>query len=230
EAGKHGKITIKRVYGDFSTSRISKKWSEDLCNLYAIHPVQKYAYTSGKNSTDTALIIGAMDILHSHLVEGFCIVSSDSDYTGLATRIFEEGMFVMGIGRRDTPKAFVKACEEFVFTEDLAPEGTKKPAKKIAKKPDHTKTTAAEIPVSGQKKSGIEPNPQDIDKAFDMAVNKDTGLADFGLLKKTLQQNDSTFDHRKYGFRLFHKFCASLKSYIVFEDEKKHKWLMKKTK
>ncbi|MDR1654346.1 MAG: NYN domain-containing protein [Prevotellaceae bacterium] len=92
EAGKYGKITIKKVYGDFSVPQISKNWSKELCNSYAIRPVQKYSYTSGKNSTDTESIIDAMDILRSRLVEGFCIVSSDSDYTGLANRIREEGI------------------------------------------------------------------------------------------------------------------------------------------
>ncbi|MDR3182054.1 MAG: NYN domain-containing protein, partial [Planctomycetaceae bacterium] len=101
-AGKHGTTTIKRAYGDWSEPQL-KSWREKL-NAYAIRPIQKFAYTKGKNSTDSELIIDAMDILHSRLVDGFCIVSSDSDYTGLANRIREAGMFIMGIGRSKTPE------------------------------------------------------------------------------------------------------------------------------
>ena len=93
---------------------------KNACNKYAIRPIQKFAYTRRKSSTDTELIIDAMDLLHSKTVSGFCIYSSDSDYTGLVHRIREEGLFVMGIGKKSTPEAFVEACEEFIFTDDLA--------------------------------------------------------------------------------------------------------------
>src|SRR4051812_13064293 len=119
EASKYGRVTIKRIYADFTTQQMNA-WKEQL-NVFAIRPIQKFAYTRGKNSTDSALIIDAMDVLHAKLVDGFCIVSSDSDYTGIAHRIREEGLFVMGIGKSHTPEAFVKACENFTFTEILAP-------------------------------------------------------------------------------------------------------------
>src|SRR4051812_3701056 len=105
EASKYGKVTIRRVYGDWTTPHMNN-WKHSL-NELAINPIQKFSYTQGKNSTDSALIIDAMDILHDELVDGFCIVSSDSDYTGLAKRIREEGIFVMGIGEKKTPNAFV---------------------------------------------------------------------------------------------------------------------------
>jgi uncharacterized LabA/DUF88 family protein len=98
EVSKYGKATIRRIYGDW-TSQTMNSW-KNLINQHSINPIQKFSYTSGKNSTDGALIIDAMDILHSKNVEGFCIVSSDSDYTGLAKRIREEGLFVMGIGEK----------------------------------------------------------------------------------------------------------------------------------
>src|SRR5215210_4012505 len=117
EASKYGKVTIRRVYGDWTTPHMNS-WKSSL-NELAINPIQKFSYTQGKNSTDSALIIDAMDILHDELVDGFCIVSSDSDYTGLARRIREEGIFVMGIGEKKTPNAFVKSCEIFTYVENL---------------------------------------------------------------------------------------------------------------
>ena len=117
EVSKYGKVTIRRIYGDWTTPHMNS-W-KDIINQYSFSPIQKFAYTSGKNSTDSSLIIDAMDILHSKSVEGFCIVSSDSDYTGLAKRIREEGLFVMGIGRKTTPIAFVNSCEIFTHSENL---------------------------------------------------------------------------------------------------------------
>lgn len=120
EVSKYGKVTIRRIYGDWTTPQMNS-W-KDILNNYSISPIQKFNYTTGKNSTDSSLIIDAMDILHGSSVQGFCIVSSDSDYTGLAKRIREEGLFVMGIGRKSTPIAFVNSCEIFTFTENLYPE------------------------------------------------------------------------------------------------------------
>ncbi len=117
EASKRGVVTIRRIYGDWTKPEM-KTWKLYL-NTNAIQPFQQFRYTTGKNSTDSSLIIDAMDILHSNLVDGFCIVSSDSDYTRLATRIRESGMFVMGIGEKKTPEPFVKACELFIYTENL---------------------------------------------------------------------------------------------------------------
>ena len=120
EVSKYGKATIRRIYGDWTIPQMNS-WKE-VINQHSINPIQKFSYTTGKNSTDSALIIDAMDILHSKSVDGFCIVSSDSDYTGLAKRIREEGIFVMGIGRKMTPVAFVKSCEIFTFRENLLPD------------------------------------------------------------------------------------------------------------
>jgi len=117
EVGKYGLITIRRIYGDWTTVNMAG-WKKVL-HENAIQPVQQFRYTVGKNATDSALIIDAMDILHGRLVDGFCIVSSDSDYTRLATRIREAGYFVMGIGKRSTPKAFINACNVFIYTENL---------------------------------------------------------------------------------------------------------------
>src|SRR6187401_57781 len=120
EAGRHGQVTVRRIYGDWTTNSMNS-WKDTL-NFHAFQPIQQFRYTIGKNATDSAMIIDAMDILHSGVVDGFCLVSSDSDYTRLATRIRETGIFVMGIGEKKTPKPFVNACDVFVYTENLITE------------------------------------------------------------------------------------------------------------
>jgi len=117
EVSKYGKITTRRAYADW-TSPYTKGWKE-VVNQYAITPMQQFAFAVGKNATDSFMIIDAMDLLHSRKVDGFAIISSDSDFTRLATRIREEGLFVMGIGRKLSTQAFVNACEVFVYTEVL---------------------------------------------------------------------------------------------------------------
>ena len=164
EVNKFGLITIKRIYGDWTTTNMNS-WKESL-HKYAIQPIQQFRYTTGKNATDSAMIIDAMDILHEKSVEGFCLVSSDSDYTRLATRIRESGIFVMGIGEKKTPKPFVNACNVFVYTENLIPEAKdKKPKLKEVK--------------TIKKKEIKEKEPESVKilkKAFEMAV-KENGLA-----------------------------------------------------
>src|SRR3954468_7872346 len=120
EIAKYGTPTIKRAYGDWTTPRLVA-WKEQLLR-HAIQPVQQFAYTSGKNATDSALIIDAMDLLYAGNLEGFVIVSSDSDFTRLATRLRESGMTVYGLGRRSTPAPFVAACDRFIYLDLLQPE------------------------------------------------------------------------------------------------------------
>lgn len=120
EANRYGNLTILRAYGDWTRPNLAN-WRA-VMQTYAIQPIQQWRYTTGKNATDSALIIDAMDILHSGTVQGFCIVSSDSDYTRLCTRIREDGLFVMGIGEKKTPEAFSKACDIFVYVENLSSE------------------------------------------------------------------------------------------------------------
>ncbi|MEJ8839536.1 NYN domain-containing protein [Ramlibacter sp. AN1133] len=117
EVARYGTATVKRAYGDWTTPNL-QGW-KDVLHRLAIQPIQQFQYTSGKNATDSALIIDAMDILHSGRVDGFCLVSSDSDFTRLATRIREAGLAVYGFGERKTPAPFVAACQKFVFTEIL---------------------------------------------------------------------------------------------------------------
>jgi uncharacterized LabA/DUF88 family protein len=117
EIAKFGTTTVRRIYGDWTTPNL-KGW-KDVLHKLAIQPIQQFSYTSGKNSTDSSLIIDAMDLLYSGKLDGFCIISSDSDFTRLATRLRESGMEVFGFGERKTPTAFVAACNKFIYTEIL---------------------------------------------------------------------------------------------------------------
>jgi uncharacterized LabA/DUF88 family protein len=226
---RFGKVTVKRIYADWTTSHM-KGWKEQL-NSYAVRPIQKFAYTKAKSSTDTALIIDAMDLLHSKLVDGFCIVSSDSDYTGLAHRIREEGLFIMGIGRAHTPEAFVKSCESFTFAEILlstiTPSGTQQEASKVNKKGKYSskKTKAgtaaavtASVVMEAEKPQSLPTGqPIDLDKvrrAFSIAVNIDNGQAMLSRVSETLRTQDPTFDPRNFGFSSFRKFCDALYPYF----------------
>lgn len=213
EASKQGQITIKRIYGDWSM-RNMKGWKEKI-NKYAINPIQHFAFTKRKNSTDTALIIDAMDILHSKLVDGFCLVSSDSDFTGLANRIREEGTFVMGIGQEKTPEAFVKACELFTYTENLEPENEEEttpaaPAPKTKTKTTNTTKTTNSTKNRATKSSKKKPIPLELLKeAFRMTVqeNERANLSDIG---NAIRRLDSSFDTRTYGFALLSKLFKAL--------------------
>ena len=121
EIARFGEATVKRIYGDFTTQQ-SSSWKKVL-QQYSIKPVQQFAYTTGKNATDSTLIIDAMDLLYTRKFDGFCLVSSDSDFTGLAVRLREEGLTVLGFGRQQTPEAFRNACHKFIFIEVLRSNG-----------------------------------------------------------------------------------------------------------
>ncbi len=180
EAGKYGLVTVRRIYGDWTTANMGG-WKETL-HTYAIQPIQQFRYTVGKNATDSAMIIDAMDILYTARIDGFCLVSSDSDYTRLAMRIREKSLFVMGIGKKMTPQAFRNACDIFVYTENLQKSNGSSAAKTKAK---------PEIP----------PDLYALLKnAFDLAM-QDDGWAFLGALGHHLRQLDTAFDPRTYGFK-----------------------------
>lgn len=200
EAGKHGQVTVRRIYGDWTTSNMNS-W-KDILNYHAFQPIQQFRYTVGKNATDSAMIIDAMDILHSGVVDGFCLVSSDSDYTRLATRIRESGVFVMGIGEKKTPKAFVNACDVFVFTENLAAE-----KKALRQKQAQAKKSTGKKHDEG--KEELDPMPV-LSQAFEMAVGQD-GWAPLATLGQAIYQVDPSFDPRTYGHKQLSRMIAKLK-------------------
>lgn len=219
EVSKYGKATIRRIYGDWTNVHMNS-WKETI-NQYSINPIQKFSYTTGKNSTDSSLIIDAMDILHSKSVDGFCIVSSDSDYTGLAKRIREEGMFVMGIGRATTPIAFVNSCEIFTFIENLAQaEEEIKPLP--AKEKDNNKTPKNNnkkiVSTDSAKKGFPKINMRLIDKAFEIATSEEeeTYISKVGT---SLRKIDPSFDSRTYGFKTLTQLFESIGKYIIVKNE-----------
>jgi len=195
EASKHGSVTIRRIYGDWTTSNMSG-WKNTL-NNYAIQPIQQFRYTIGKNATDSAMIIDAMDILHGGQVDGFCVVSSDSDYTRLATRIREHGVFVMGVGKQKTPKSFVNACNLFIYTENLVPRQTSGQARREGQRGEHKDRRPKEL----------DPVPL-LRGAYDMAVQED-GWANLGTIGFYLRQVDPGFDPRTYGFKQLSQLIKS---------------------
>lgn len=204
EASKYGKVTIRRVYGDWTTQHMNH-WKSQL-NEMAFNPIQKFSYTTGKNSTDSALIIDAMDILHADLVDGFCIVSSDSDYTGLAKRIREAGIFVMGIGEEKTPSAFVKSCEIFTYVENLEPKN--EPAE-TAEKKEKTKSQKPKSPSNVNKKL--------INKAYDMSINE-SNEAYISTLGINLRKLDPSFDVRTFGCKTLTQFFSKLPGFVVVDN------------
>ena len=177
ETAKYGVVTTRRIYGDWTTPQMAK-WKDDL-HTFAVQPIQQFRYTTGKNATDSALIIDAMDLLHARTVGGFCIVSSDSDYTRLATRIREQGLFVMGVGRSDTPKSFVNACEVFVYTENLSLQ-------------EHPKSEVAGMASTDWTRTAV--------RAIEMAA-QDDGWAFLGAVGNYLRQLDPAFDPRSFGYK-----------------------------
>jgi len=214
EVSKQGTITIRRIYGDWTTNNMVG-W-KDLLNSNAIQPVQQFAYTKGKNSTDSALIIDAMDILHGELVDAFCIVSSDSDYTRLATRIRESGLFVMGVGEKKTPDAFVKACERFIYVENL---DVQEEPKTEQKRPGSTKKPAA---------PALSSNPalmRKLRKAFTIAKGEEEE-ASLSLIGQALRRLDPGFDPRSFGHASLSSLVNALKDQLEVRREEKGNTVM----
>jgi uncharacterized LabA/DUF88 family protein len=176
EVSRYGTASVKRAYGDWTTPSLTK-WKKVLHEL-AIQPIQQFAYTSGKNSTDSALIIDAMDLLHAGGLNGVCLVSSDSDFTRLATRIRESGLVVYGFGERKTPKPFVAACDRFIYSDILKPTESK-----------DAKTKPQAEPLKPMLLTAIN------------AAAQDDGWAQLSVVGKLLLKNSPSFDPRNYGFQ-----------------------------
>lgn len=213
EVSKYGKVTIRRIYGDWTTPQMGS-WKE-LLNDLSFSPIQKFNYTTGKNSTDSSLIIDAMDILHDKMVDGFCIVSSDSDYTGLAKRIREEGTFVMGVGEKKTPNAFVQSCEIFTYCETLMPKVAAKVKTSIVDSRKVNSFVEEEDNKPLSKKEYML-----IDKAFDMSVDEEIE-AYISTVGGNLRKLNPSFDARDYGFRNLTELFKYLKSYEVINNNVK---------
>jgi uncharacterized LabA/DUF88 family protein len=226
EAGKYGLVTVRRIYGDWTTSNMNS-W-KDVLNFHAVQPVQQFRYTIGKNATDSAMIIDAMDLLHSGVVDGFCLVSSDSDYTRLATRIRESGVFVMGIGEKKTPKPFVNACDVFVYTSNLVTEHRlpRPSAQKRTprKKPSVPTAQPVNVPAfSSSSAPQAEPDNENdpmpiIRQAYEISQQED-GWARLDHMGNALYQLDPGFDPRTYGHRQLSRMIASYKELFQLRSQ-----------
>jgi Fe-S-cluster formation regulator IscX/YfhJ len=205
EISNHGTPTYKRIYGDWTKPQLSS-WKNVLLN-YSISPIQQYSYTTGKNSTDAALIIDAMDILYSNNVDGFCIVSSDSDFTKLAARLREAGMYVIGMGERKTPTPFISACEKFKYLEVLASMATKHG------EPANVKGTQ----VQEENKLSMASSNKLIEaiKTIITEISDEDGWAFLGELGSTLNKRYPDFDTRNYGYTKLTPFVASLNHFEI---------------
>ncbi|MBN1464137.1 NYN domain-containing protein [candidate division KSB1 bacterium] len=205
EIAKYGNPTIKRIYGDW-TKPILAKWKSLLLEN-AITPVQQYSYTTGKNATDSAMIIDAMDILYSQKVNGFCLVSSDSDFTRLATRLREAGTLVIGIGEKKTPEPFIVACDKFIYIEILKDQAETGEA-------DAVKSTAS-------RKANVDKITPKVVKLISSTISDladDDGWAFLGDVGNLLQKKQPNFDSRNYGFA---KLTPLIKSIGAFEIEQR---------
>jgi uncharacterized LabA/DUF88 family protein len=192
EAAKYGTATVKRAYGNWTTQALSG-W-KGLLLKHAIQPMQQFSFTTGKNATDSALIIDAMDLLHAGVVGGFCLVSSDSDFTRLATRIREAGYAVYGFGEKKTPEAFVAACDKFIYTEILG-----------------------KTPASAAQPKAVDSK---LKKALMNAVQsaaQDDGAAFLGQVGAILNKNDPSFDPRIHGYKKLGDLVRA-QPYLVVEE------------
>lgn len=216
EIAKLGKPTIKRIYGDWTKPTVSG-WKPALLE-HAITPIQQYSYTSGKNATDSAMIIDAMDILHNKKVDGFCLVSSDSDFTRLATRLRESSMMVIGIGERKTPKPFIVACDKFIYIEIIAAKET-------------SKTNGADTKLQGQTQNDTV---EKIDKRFIQLIKSsiddiadDNGWVFLAELGSLIIKKKPDFDPRNYGFLKLTPLIKSLSKYFEVDEREVEKTRIK---
>lgn len=203
EIAKYGNPTIKRIYGDWTKPNLSK-WKNILLEN-AITPIQQYGYTTGKNATDSAMIIDAMDILYSEKVNGFCIVSSDSDFTRLATRLREAGMQVIGIGEKKTPNPFIVACDKFIYIE-------------ILKNKSKEKVSEDEKELDKETFDKISPKEIRLIASTITDLSDDEGWAFLGDVGSLLQKKRPNFDPRNYGFQ---KLTPLIKSTGKFEIDQR---------
>lgn len=221
EVARFGEATVKRIYGDFTSPR-SASW-RNVLQRYAIKPMQQFAYTTGKNATDSMLIIDAMDLLYTRKFDGFCLVTSDSDFTGLATRIREEGLQVFGFGEHKTPEAFRSACHKFIFTEVLRvpAKAEQAPAKAKPERSRRKPKAAAQTttPVTTPPASTTPEFPTEFILDALERSSDDAGWANLGTFGNYLTKRQPDFDPRVYGFKKLSDLVRSRND--LFETEER---------
>jgi uncharacterized LabA/DUF88 family protein len=200
EVAKLGRATVRRIYGDWTRPNLTA-WKDALLE-YSIQPIQQFAYTTGKNATDSALIIDAMDLLYANNVDGFCIVSSDSDFTRLASRLKESGKQVYGFGEKKTPRPFVAACDRFIYTEVFTRVEGQAPRRASAAELDRN---AAFLELAGSA----------VDDASD-----ESGWAHLGHVGTILTKKEPDFDSRNYGYSKLSDLLDASKHFEVRRQDK----------
>jgi hypothetical protein len=214
EIARFGEATVRRIYGDF-TAPTSASWKKVL-QRYAIKPVQQFAYTTGKNATDSTLIIDAMDLLYTRKFDGFCLVTSDSDFTGLAMRLREEGLTVLGFGEKKTPDAFRNACHKFLFTEVLRPSTAEEPVSLPPRVENEKKSVIPTAPPET-----TEPT-QEFPKKFILTAleqsTDDAGWAQLGTFGSYLTKLQPDFDSRLYGYKKLSDLVKAKTDLFVTEE------------
>ena len=238
EVAKFGVASVKRIYGDFTSPQLTR-WKKALLK-HSISPVQQFAYTSGKNATDSMLIIDAMDLMYTRRFDGFCLVSSDSDFTRLAQRLREEGLTVYGFGERKTPDPFVQACDKFIYTEVLRaetqtadksmpttskaaskPSGAAKASAKAVVKaatPSKTTTPATTEPATTEPATGPLPPPLALIRQAIEDASDELGWANLAPVGAYLNKVRPDFDTRLYGYRKLSDLIKSQPRHFVVEE------------
>lgn len=199
EIAKYGTANVKRIYGDWTGSHL-RSWKEVLL-LHSIQPIQQFRYTVGKNATDAAMIIDAMDLLYTNKFDGFCIVSSDSDFTKLASRIRESGLVVYGFGEKKTPEPFVSACDKFIYTEVL----TSKEDDTLSIKRKSTNALKQDTKLVNLLRNAVE------------ASSDDSGWAHLAPMGSTIAKQAPEFDPRNYGYKKLGELVAATKLFQIEE-------------
>ena len=199
EIAKYGTANVKRIYGDWTGSHL-RSWKEILL-LHSIQPIQQFRYTVGKNATDAAMIIDAMDLLYTNKFDGFCIVSSDSDFTKLASRIRESGLVVYGFGEKKTPEPFVSACDKFIYTEVL----TSKEDDTLSIKRKSTNALKQDTKLVNLLRNAVE------------ASSDDSGWAHLAPMGSTIAKQAPEFDPRNYGYKKLGELVAATKLFQIEE-------------
>ncbi|MGC1547665.1 MAG: NYN domain-containing protein [Rhodanobacter sp.] len=203
EIAKYGTAHVKRIYGDWTKPDLNG-WKEVLLR-YSIQPIQQFRYTVGKNATDSAMIIDAMDLLYAERFDGFCIVSSDSDFTRLASRIRESGLTVYGFGERKTPEPFRTACDKFIYTEVLVQASEAEPTAGVKRRT--SKELRSDTQLLNMLRNAIE------------AASDDTGWASLGGIGSIIDKQSPDFDSRNYGYA---KLSGLVNGIGLFDTEERH--------
>lgn len=228
EIAKYGTPTFKRIYADWTKPHVTG-WKQVLLEN-AITPIQQYSYSTGKNATDSAMIIDAMDILYTGKVDGFCIVSSDSDFTRLATRLREAGMTVIGMGEKKTLVPFISACDKFIYIEILKAKPAENEPAKAKQKTSKNAKTNPENPISDLSDEQAEPAKQETLNAVDKQLIRlladsiadladEDGWAPLSGLGNFILKKKPDFDPRNYGFPKMLALIKSINRFIIDERE-----------